>query len=265
MVVGDRRKGQVVGKGEVPVELRRLWGLEGRSRLGRPAELDVERVLRAAVALADRSGLPGVTLPRIAKVLGYSTMSLYRYVGSKGALLSLLQDFAIGPPPEIASRPGQWREGLRQWARAERVLNHRRPWLARLPIAGPPIGPNAVAWMETGLRILRGTGLGWAEKLGLLTLISGYVRQTSLLSQDLERGRTGAGLDEAQAAQRYGRSLATLIGPDKFPETARLLAARVFESSRGRTREDPTAGFTFGLERILDGISVAVARVRRTR
>ena len=209
MGVGDRRKGQVVGKGEDPVELRRLWGLEGRSRLGRPAELDVERVLRAAVAVADRNGLPGVTLPGIAKVLGYSTMSLYRYVGSKSALLSLMQDFAVGPPPEIATRPGQWREGLRQWARAERLLYHRRSWLARLPIAGPPIGPNAVAWMEAGLRILRGTGLDWAEKLGLMTLISGYVRQASLLSQDLERGRSGSGLD-----RRRRRSATAGAWPD---------------------------------------------------
>jgi hypothetical protein len=176
-----------------------------------------------------------------------------------------MQDFAIGPPPEIATRPDQWREGLRQWARAERLLYQRSSWLARLPIAGPPIGPNAVAWMEAGLRILRGTGLDWAEKLGLLTLLNGYVRQASLLSQDLERGRSGSGLDEARTAQRYGRSLARLIDAGKFPEMARLLAARAFEPSRGRARDDPTAGFTFGLERILDGVSVAVARVRRAR
>ena len=119
--------------------------------------------------------------------------------------------------------------------------------------------------METGLRILRGTGLEGPEKLGLMTLISGYVRQATLLLQDLERGRSHAGLDEAQAAQRYGRSLAKLIDPDRFPETARLLASRVFEAPRGRGRDDPTAGFTFGLERILDGISVAVARMRRAR
>lgn len=247
----------------MPAELRRLWRLDGApSRRGRPAELDVDRVVKAAVALADRDGLPGVTLPRIAKALGCSAMALYRYVGSKEALWSLMADLAIGAPPPIDTGPSEWRDGLRQWASAERRLNHRRPWLARLPITGPPAGPNQVAWIESGLRILRGTRLEAAEKLGLMILINGYVRQTTLLSEDLARGRSGTGLDEAQATRRYGRSLARLIDAGTFPETARLLGSGVFEAPPGRVSDDPAAhpDFTFGLERILDGVAAAIAR-----
>src|SRR5262245_41547129 len=127
---------------DLPPDLRRLWRLEGAaSGRGRPAALDIDRVVKAAVALADRDGLSGVTLPRIAKALGCSAMALYRYVGSKEALWALMCDLALGPPPAIDTRPEQWREGLEQWAVAERRLNHRRPWLARLPITGPPAGP----------------------------------------------------------------------------------------------------------------------------
>jgi AcrR family transcriptional regulator len=170
-------------------------------------------------------------------------MSLYRYVGSKDELLVLMLDFAVGAPPEIATAPGEWREGLRQFASAERRLNHRRPWLARVPISGPPAGPNQIAWLETALRILRDTGLGWAEKVGIMTLISGYVRHMTLLSQDLERGRDGTGLDQAQAEQRYGRSLAKLIEPDRFPEMAQLVASGIFEPPAEQVRDDP-AGTT---------------------
>lgn len=267
MSVGGRGKGQVMAEQEVPVELRRLWGLSVTSRLGRPAELHVERVVRAAVDLADRDGLPGVTLPKVAKALGYTTMSLYRYVGSKDELLCLMQDFAIGNPPKIATPPREWRKGLRQWACAERRLNQRRPWLARLPVSGPPAGPHQIAWMETALRVLRGSGLDWAEKVGIMTLISGYVRYATLLSQDLERGRDGTGIDQAQAAQRYGRNLAKLIDPDRFPETARLFASGIFEAPPERVRVDATADpdFTFGLERILDGAAAAIARTHQVR
>jgi AcrR family transcriptional regulator len=249
----------------LPLELRRLWGLWRPAARGRPPSLDLERVVRAAVALADRSGLEGVTLPRIGKVLGYSAMSLYRYVGSKDALLSLMGDVGAGAPPEITSSPAAWREGLRRWAAAAREVNHRRPWLARLPLSGPPAGPNQVAWMEAGLRVLRGTGLRSAEKLGLLMLIGGYVRQMSLLSQDLAHGRKGSGLDQVQAERLYGRSLSRLVDPDRFPETARVLASGVFGAPARPPRDDPAADpdFTFGLERILDGAAVAVAR--RTR
>jgi hypothetical protein len=59
-------------------------------------------------------------------------------------------------------------------------------------------GPNQIAWMEVALQILRGTRLGWDEKIGIMALISGYVRHSSLLSQDLRRGFAGAGVDKAE-------------------------------------------------------------------
>lgn len=244
---------------DLPGELRRLWRLPGGSGLGRPPELDVDRVVQAAVELADRQELSGVTLPKIATALGYTTMALYRHVGSKEELLSLMSDFAIGMPPDI--RPGDWRSGLRQWAIAARLVNHQHRWLARLPISGPPAGPHQIAWMETAFRILRDTGLDWAEKVGSLMLISGYVRQATLLAQDLDAGHGRKGT-RAKAERRYGKFMLKLIAPARFPETARLFASGLFDTAMEPAPGDPTADsdFRFGLERILDGIAVAVAR-----
>lgn len=90
---------------KVPVGLARLWRLPTESRLGRPAELDVEQVVRAAVELADRDGLAGVTLAKVAKELGYTTMSLYRHVGSKEELLVLMGDAATGPARTFPPAP----------------------------------------------------------------------------------------------------------------------------------------------------------------
>ncbi|MGP4021280.1 TetR/AcrR family transcriptional regulator [Saccharopolyspora sp. 5N708] len=239
----------------VPAELRRLWRVPTSSRLGRPAELDVDRVVRAAVELADQHGLGGVTLPKIAKELGFTTMSLYRYVGSKDELFVLMQDFAMGTAPEIDVEPADWREGLRQWAAAERRVNHRHRWLAQVPVSGPPIGPNQISWLEAALRVLRTTELDWAQKIGVVMLISGYVRYTTVLSEELETGRA-AGVDEPEATRRYGESLAKLVNPEDFPEVAGLLASGVFNNSPG-PGEDPAADpdFTFGLDRILDGVA----------
>ena len=132
---------------------------------------------------------------------------------------------------------GEWREGLRQWARAERRLLQQRGWLARLPIARPS-GPNEIAWVDAALRVLRGTGLDWAEKVGILTLISGFVRHDTQLSQDLTRGRDATKLDKARDEQRYGRSLLALVDPARFPEASRLFASGVFEPSTAHTRND---------------------------
>lgn len=243
----------------LPAGLRRLWGVSEPARLGRPAELDVPQVVRAAVELADRDGLAGVTLPKVAKVLGFTSMSLYRYVGSKDELLELMRDAAIGPPPSPEDDTMSWRDGLRWWARGERQLYLARPWLVRIPLSGPPSGPNQIAWMEVALAVLRETGLGWAEKIGIMNLISGYVRHSALLSQDLLQGRT-EGLDQSAAEQEYGRALVTLIDPERFPEAARMFASPVFESAPSTQDDTDDPDFTFGLELILDGIATAVAR-----
>jgi len=213
--------------------IQRLWGQPAASKLGRPAELALERIVEKAVELADSQGVAGLALPRIAKALGYTTMALYRHVGSKEELVSLAMERATGPAPECAD--------LREWARELRAVYRRRPWLARVPVSGPPAGPNGVAWMEAGLRPLAETRLNWEEKLGALMLVSGYVRQAVLLEEDLGPG-------QAEAERAYGEALAGVITPERFPQMAALLRSGVL------ARGEEGVGFEFGLERILAGL-----------
>jgi AcrR family transcriptional regulator len=244
----------------VPAALRRLWRLPEPSRLGRPAALDVDLVVAAAVEIADRDGLEGVTLPKVAESLGFTGMSLYRHVGSKDELLTLMADGALDTPPDIDS--DDWREGLRVWARAQRDLFRRRPWLTRLPVTGPPSGPRQIAWMESALAVLSGTGLDWAHKIGVLSLIGGYVAQSSRQNADLA-ARRAEGRGQADAERDYGRALARLVTPDDFPETARLFSSRLFEAAPPGTSDATIADadFTLGLELILDGVALRIERL----
>lgn len=237
---------------ELPDQLRRLWRRVEPSRLGRPAALDLDRVVAAAVELADRDGLAGVTLPKVGAALGVTSMALYRYVGSKDDLLVLMGDAALGPPPSLPVAPGSWKEGLRRWAVGLWEVYRRRPWLVRVPVSGPPAGPNQIGWMDRALVALRGTALSPAAKVGVLTLLSGYVRHTALLDQELTAGRP-AGRGQAGVTRDYGRHLATLVDPDRFPEAARLFATPVFEAAPARG--SAAGDFGFGLELILNGIT----------
>ncbi|MEV6367504.1 TetR/AcrR family transcriptional regulator [Micromonospora musae] len=246
---------------EIPVGLARLWRLPGESRLGRPAALDVDQVVRAAVALADRDGLPGVTLGKIAKELGVTSMSLYRYVGSKEELLVLMGDAATGPAPELPAGPGGWRAALHAWAYALRAVHARHAWLPHLPISGPPSGPNAISWMDACLTALRDTALDWGAKVGILTLLSGYVRNSSQLRVDMAEGRRESGLDQPQVEQEYGRALAGLVDAERFPEVAALFTSGLFEQPPA---DDPDqADFDLGLDLILDGVAAAIHAAAR--
>lgn len=243
----------------IPVRLRRLWGRSESSRLGRPATLDVNRVVTASVQIADRDGLAGVTLPKVAQSLGVTGMSLYRYVGSKDELLELMADAALGTPPDIPT--DDWRHGLRSWAFAQRAVFQRRQWLTRVPTSGPPSGPNQIAWMEAALAVLSPTGLDWAHKVGVLMLISGYVTQSVRQYSDLAEGRA-EGQGQADAERDYGRALARLVEPERFPEVARLFSSGLFEAPPSDTPDATIADadFTLGLDLILDGVAVRIER-----
>ncbi|MFF8288988.1 TetR/AcrR family transcriptional regulator [Streptomyces sp. NPDC016309] len=241
----------------IPAPLRRLWRLAESSRLGRPAALDVDRVVAAAVEAADRDGLDGVTLPKVAKSLGVTGMSLYRHVGSKDELLTLMGDQALGTPPRVDA--GDWRTGLDAWARAQRAVYQQRPWLAHLPVSGPPSGPHRIAWMEAALAILAPTPLDWTHKIGALSLLGGYVVQTVRQDHELARGRAD-GERQSDAERAYGRALAKLVDPERFPETARLFSSALFETGPAHSSDAAIgdADFTVGLELILDGIAARV-------
>lgn len=232
----------------VPPGLRRLWRVPAATQLGRPAELDVDRVLAAALVLADRDGLPGVTLPKVAEALGVTKMALYRYVGSKDELLTLLADHAMPPPP--ADDHDDWRPALRRWAYGNRDVYRRHPWLAQIPFTGPPAGPNAIAWLDAALRALRGTALDWDAKVGIVVLLGGWIRQAGNLANEF------AETDRAQAEveREYGRALVELVDPERFPDAAGMFASGVFEAAASDDSD-----FEFGLDVVLDGVAARIA------
>jgi AcrR family transcriptional regulator len=245
--------------GEVPADLARLWRLPASARRGRPAELDVDRVVGAAVELADRDGLDGVTLQKVAQALGFTKMSLYRHVGSKEELVELMADHATGSAPGIET--DGWRDGVHRWAAAIRARYAEHPWLVEVPLAGPPRGPNAIGWMDAFLRVLQDTGLDPRTKAGVLVVVSGYVRNAILQGRQLAEGRRGTGLSQVEVEQNYGRALAALVDSGRFPAAAPLFTAGAFETAPGENPE--VQDFVFGLDLVLDGVEAAIARRNR--
>lgn len=242
-----------------PDDLARLWRVNTGSGLGRRAELDVDRVVATAVELADGAGLSGATLPKIAAVLSVTPMSLYRHIGSKDELVGLMADAAFGPAPELAAGP--WRPALTGWALAQREVFDRHPWLAQLPVSGPPRGPHAIAWMDAGLRTLRATELDWPAKIGVITVVGGYIRQAYLMHRQLTESWNAAAVTETQALRDYTADLTGLVDPARFPDVAALLASDVFDAVPPQP-DSAEGDFAFGLNLVLDGVAAEVERTQ---
>jgi AcrR family transcriptional regulator len=234
---------------DLPASIEAAWGRRERPHRGPKPGLSLSRIVEAGVRIAEADGLAAVSMSRVAAEVGAAPMSLYRHVASKDELVTLMVDAVYGQfLVPIAAEAG-WREGLTQSARVMRAAMYRHPWILRVPISGLPVRPNEVAWMEQALGCLRDTGLTESEKASVILLISGYVRNEASTNADIQAAirASGAAPDEWMSA--YGRLLAKLADPEHFPAITRFIASGVFE-----TFDPPDKEFTFGLDRILDGI-----------
>lgn len=243
------RQPNAAGESDPPQHLARLWRLAPQERRGRPARLTLDLVVGHAVDLANTGGLGAVTIPKVAKSIGCSTMAIYRHVSSKDELLVLMTDLAAGAPPDDLTK-GRWRDDLRAWAEALYAVVRAHPWITRVPIKGPPSGPGHIAWLDAALRTLRSTSLCLTDKVAVITLVSGYVHQAVRLASDHAAGMDGP----AGAHQAYGEALGELVSPSRFPDAAQIFAAASFTPKPVGDHD-----FHFGLELILDGIDRANA------
>ncbi|MFC6090340.1 TetR/AcrR family transcriptional regulator [Saccharothrix lopnurensis] len=240
----------------LPDSVALLWGLRDTPRRGRKPSLTSADITRAAVGVADAEGLAAVSMAHVAQQLGRSTMALYRHVRSKDELLALMFDAAMEEPPELPAGC-DWRTGLTAWSHGVVAVHRRHPWLSRVPISGPPVGPRNLAWFDRALGALAGTPLTEEEKvrvvLGLLTFINGEVR----LAGDLAAGYE----DNPEAFSRaYSTALRRVVDPRRLPWLSRVVEAGVFDLDDLRAEEDADADFTFGLDVFLDGVAAHVAR-----
>lgn len=248
-----------VGEGEggtgLSVSLETAWGLRERPSKGPKPGLSLDRIVDAGIAIAATEGIGAVSMGRVAKALGVSTMSLYRYVSARDELYVLMQDAATGSPPEMPAEATGWRARLEWWARAQRDVFRRNLWLVRLPITGPPATPHQLEWMEQGLAALDGSGLDEGWKVSVLMLVGGFVRNEVSLMADLEEGMRSGGEEPDEAMRQYARKVDALTSgaPERFPSLRRLLAAGVLDAADAEDTE-----FEFGIGRVLDGVAVLV-------
>jgi AcrR family transcriptional regulator len=212
------------------------WGVAALPHRGPKRELTTERIVEAAIALADEHGLEAVSMGKVAAAVGVAPMSLYRYVTGKDDLLLLMYDTAseITVPGAAES----WRKGLREWAMFVRAAYDAHPWLADLPPSSTPTTPNRLAIIEAGLTAFEGVRMPDDGKVATLLLLLGYIALYAKASSN-------AAVDDA-----VRRALPQLVTDERFPLLAPAVRAGVFEPAV----TDRDTGFGFGLSRIFDGI-----------
>lgn len=242
---------------QLPSGIALAWGVAATPQRGPKREMSVEKIVDAAIELADREGIQAVSMSAVAKRLGYTPMSLYRYVSSKDDLLLLMQEEATGLPPEAGEDSPGWRPRLRELYEAASQVYLRQPWLLSLPITGSPITPNSSAWLEAGLEALADTPLTQDECIAASLLVTGAARWKGLVMAGYEEESRTSGLSAEEVAVREAQLFDAVITVDGYPSLRRAIDAGVFTSEF-----DP---FAFGFERGLDGLEGYIDQIARRR
>jgi len=242
------------GDPELPRAVALAWGVAANPQRGPKRELSIERIVDVAVGIADTEGLAAVSMSRVAQALGFTTMSLYRYVSAKDDLLTLMQEFGTGVPAEPV--PGDealpWRERLRRHAHEVLGRYREHPWLLDIPIEGTPVTPNQLAWMDSALDILAELPLSEHERVAIMLLVTGQTRWQGIIERSYTETASAAGIVPQAIDDARDAMLDALVTAEEFPALRRAVDAGVFRAED----DDPMA---FGLERVLDGTEAYVA------
>jgi AcrR family transcriptional regulator len=212
--------------------------------------MSVERIVEAALRIADAEGLDAVSMRRVATELNSGTTSLYRHVASRDELLDLMIDSVQGDPlPELS---GDWRADLAGIARRLRTVLLRHPWIGAVQASRPALGPNALRQMDYVLTAATSLTPDITVASNVMSLVMCYVFgavSVELAEQEAQR-RTG--LTQEQWRAGVGPYLREVIASGAYPQFAR----RIIEADD----LGPDQQFEFGLDCLLDGVAARVTR-----
>jgi AcrR family transcriptional regulator len=247
------------GSGDPRRTIELLWGVRRRRRGPRPS-LSGEQIVAKAIELADRDGLGGLSMRRLADELGITAMSLYGYVPSKAELLDVMADRAYGGINFHGDPAEPWRARLAALAQQHWAILLSHPWLLHISASRPLLGPNMTALYEAELAAVDGLGLTDIDMDLIVSLLDDYVRGAGRGAAEAAEAQARTGMSDQQWWETYGPLLAEVLDPARYPTAVRVGTAAGAEHGAAH---DPARSFRFGLQRIIDGIDAFINAASR--
>jgi AcrR family transcriptional regulator len=230
---------------EIVTSFGALWGRTVPDLRNAAPDQVVAEIATVAVTIADREGLAGLSVKRVASKLGGPPTKLAGFLVTKDDVLDLIFDAFYGEiGAELAANDtdGDWRASLRAIATATKGALERHPWALELMGTRPPYGPHGLAGSERALAAVDGIGLDSFAMTSAVNTVLAYV------CGSIRRQQRGGPSDDAAETAKY---LIDAVGSGAYP-----LLARIFGDSQDLTEE---ASYEAGLDQVLDGIGLRVA------
>ena len=201
--------------------------------------LSRDRVLRAAIRLADEGGLESVSMRKLGQVLRVEAMSLYKHVANKDDILDGIADLVVGDF-EVPSGDVDWQTAIRRSAISAHQTLFRHPWASSLIESRLNAGPARLRYLDAMIGVLAAAGFPMPIVIRAIMALDshtyGFVLQEMAWSFDTENA--------PEMAAAFARSLPA----GEYPNL--LAMAEMTATAPGGASVD----FEFGLDLILDGL-----------
>ena len=212
--------------------------------------LTTERVLRAAVDLADRDGLGALTMRRLGAALGVEAMSLYKHVANKEAILDGVVELIVGQI-EIPHAGADWKQAMRRRACSAREVLAGHSWAIGLLESRGLLGPATMRYLDAILGNLRSAGFSLEDAVHALWLLDSYVYGHVIQEASLSPANTSSPGAEPTASVLEQAAMA------EYPYLVEV-AEHARRSDYSVDRE-----FGYGLDLILDALEQAATPAGR--
>jgi AcrR family transcriptional regulator len=205
------------------------------------APLNRERVLRAAIALADRNGIESLSMRKLGQELGVEAMSIYNHVANKDEIEDGIVEIVLGEI-ELPADGADWKEALRRTAISSHEVFVHHGWACGLFMRRPRFSPARMRWMEAVLRTLREAGFSADMTHHAYHALDSHITGFTLWLVSMPFESKEELVDLAEGFLRE-------IPADEYPYVIEHAEQHIAPSS-----PDGKTEFEFGLDLILDGL-----------
>jgi AcrR family transcriptional regulator len=203
--------------------------------------LSRERVLQAAVALADESGSESLSMRKLGEAVGVEAMSLYHHVTNRDDLLDGMIDVVFGEI-DLPAGSEHWKTAMRQRAISARRVLSRHGWAIRFMESRTSPGPAALRHHDAVLGCLRNAGFSIALSAHAFSVLDSYSYGFALQERSLP-------FSTPEETGQFAEAVLARFPTDAYPYLAELMTEHVVGPGYDHGNE-----FEFGLDLILDGL-----------
>ncbi|MFN2494465.1 MAG: TetR/AcrR family transcriptional regulator [Pseudonocardiaceae bacterium] len=200
-----------------------------------------ERVLRAAIDLADEGGIESLTMRKLGEAVGVEAMSLYKHFANKEDLLDGMIDVVFSEI-ELPSGEDNWKTAMRQRAISARKVMSRHPWATGLMDSRTTPGPATLRHHDAVIGTLRGAGFSIELAAHAFSALDSYIYGFALQERSLP-------FDTVEETAQVAQAIMAQFSAGEYPHLTEMAVEHVLQPGYDYGNE-----FEFGLDLILDGL-----------